>query len=82
MPSRRSRKSWSDLTHRQRTAVAMSAAVQMALAIAAWTDLARRDPWQINGSKKMWAAFIAVNFIGPIAYFTRGRRDETSPHTA
>ena len=53
-----------------------------ALTISAWTDLARRDPRQINGSKRMWAAIIAVNFIGPIAYFTRGRRDETAPHTS
>lgn len=30
MHSRRSRTSWPDLTHRQRTAIAMSAAVQMA----------------------------------------------------
>ncbi|GCE43613.1 PLD nuclease N-terminal domain-containing protein [Rhodococcus sp. USK10] len=78
----RRRYKWSDLTHRQRTAVAMSATVQVALAVAAWTDLARRDPRQINGSKRTWAAIIAVNFIGPIAYFARGRRDETAPHTA
>jgi hypothetical protein len=28
----------------------------------------------INGRKDVWAAVIAVNFLGPIAYFVRGRR--------
>jgi len=84
---------WARLTPLQRAALVVAAAVQLGLAVAAWTDLARRDPDEIRGSRTKWAAVIAVNFIGPIAYFRRARRSpaETrveigqvsrSPHSA
>jgi hypothetical protein len=44
------------------------------LAAAAWTDLARRPAAQVNGPKALWAGVISVNFVGPVAYFLRGRR--------
>jgi hypothetical protein len=28
----------------------------------------------VNGSKRLWALIIAINFFGPIAYFRWGRR--------
>lgn len=65
---------WQDLTSTQQVAVAGLAAVQIGLAGAAWTDLARRPAAQVNGKKSVWAAVIAINFIGPIAYFTKGRQ--------
>lgn len=65
--------SWSDLSTGQRRAVAVAGAVEVALAVAAWTDLARRPAAQVRGSKLRWAAVIAVNVVGPILYFTRGR---------
>jgi hypothetical protein len=68
------RKRWSDLTGGQRAAVIALAGVQLSLAAAAWTDLARRPAAEINGPKALWAAVIAVNFVGPGAYFLRGRR--------
>jgi hypothetical protein len=67
---------WADLTGKQRAALIVASSVQMSLAVAAWTDLARRPGWQVNGSKARWAAVIAVNFVGPIAYFRWGRRPE------
>jgi hypothetical protein len=63
---------WSDLSDRQRTAVLVGASIQLSLAATAWVDLARRPASQVNGSKALWAAMIGVNFLGPIAYFTRG----------
>jgi len=48
--------------------------IQLALAVAAWVDLARRPADQVNGRKGLWAAVIAVNWVGPIAYFVKGRR--------
>jgi hypothetical protein len=33
---------------------------------------------QVNGSKPRWAAIIAIDFVGPILYFTRGRRPSPS----
>ncbi|MDH6291009.1 PLD nuclease N-terminal domain-containing protein [Rhodococcus sp. NM-2] len=68
------RVTWSSLTTPQRAALVAAAAVQLGLAVAAWADLAKRDPREIRGSKTTWAAVIAVNFIGPIAYFRWARR--------
>lgn len=68
------KKTWSDLTPTQQTALLTAAAVQISLAATAWVDLARRPVDQVRGSKAAWAAAIAVNFIGPISYFAFGRR--------
>ncbi len=64
---------WSSLSGRQRAALVVAGATQISLAVAAWTDLARRPASQVNGSKPRWAAIIAVNFVGPLSYFRRGR---------
>jgi hypothetical protein len=64
---------WSDLTRGQRTVVLAAGSLQVALALTAWTDLARRPATQVNGSKARWAAIIAVNVIGPISYLRWGR---------
>jgi hypothetical protein len=77
-----SRRRWSDLTPRQQTAVLVLGSVQMSLAATAWTDLARRPAAAVNGSKLGWALVIAINFIGPLAYFRWGRRPPPSSATA
>jgi hypothetical protein len=69
----RTKKGWSDLSPGQRRATGVLGAVQAALAVAAWTDLARRPAGEVRGPKIAWAAIIAINFVGPIAYFARGR---------
>ncbi|EME55076.1 PLDc N-terminal domain-containing protein [Amycolatopsis decaplanina] len=48
--------------------------IQVTLAAVAWTDLALRPATEIRGSKRRWALIIAVNFAGPLAYLTWGRR--------
>ncbi len=65
---------WTDLSDRQQTAVLVAASVQLSLAATAWADLATRPAALVNGRKGVWAAVIGLNFLGPIAYFTRGRR--------
>ncbi|MCJ8504544.1 PLDc N-terminal domain-containing protein [Kocuria flava] len=67
-------KRWDELTDAQRTALLVLASVQVSLAVTAWTDLALRPAAQVNGRKAAWAAVIAVNFVGPVLYFTRGVR--------
>ena len=67
-------KKWSELSSRQRMAVGAVGAVELALAGAAYADLIRRPADEVNGSKGAWAAIIAVNVVGPIAYFVRGRK--------
>jgi hypothetical protein len=68
------RKKWAELTSGQKAALVVLGSLQLSLAATAWRDLARRPDRQINGRKGVWAAVIAVNWIGPLAYFRWGRR--------
>ena len=70
------RKKWSDLTSGQQTAILVVGCIQLSLAATAWADLATRPASEVAGSKAKWAAIIAINFVGPLAYFARGRRVE------
>lgn len=63
-----------ELTSGQQAAVLALASVQLSLATTAWADLATRPAPQVNGRKRVWAAVIAVNFVGPVLYFTQGIR--------
>ena len=74
-----SARTWSELSSRQKLALALLASTQLLLAACAWRDLAQRPAEDIRGSKRTWAAIIAINFIGPIAYFMRGRRVTSNP---
>lgn len=67
-------RSWDDLTPGQQTTVLTLASVQLSLAVTAWTDLAFRPASEVRGGKGRWAAVIAVSFVGPLVYFTRGIR--------
>ena len=68
------KKRWQDLTRNEKAAVLALGGVQFALATTAWIDLARRPAESIRGPKPAWALAIAVNFVGPVAYFTLGRK--------
>jgi hypothetical protein len=71
------RKRWNELSPRARRSIIIGGAFEAALKVAALTDLARRSPSQIRGSKPWWAAgIVLVNSVGavPIAYLTWGRR--------
>jgi hypothetical protein len=71
------RKRWSELSGPQQAAI-VAAVVQEALAAATLWDLRRRPGAQIRGSKKLWMAAAFGNFIGPLTYFTVGRRRGSS----
>lgn len=73
------KRGWSDLSDREKTLVLVAASVQLSLAATAWVDLARRPPELVRGPKAAWALGIAVNVVGPIAYFTLGRRRVANP---
>lgn len=66
---------WDDLAPSRKVLVMLLVSLQVSLAVSAWTDLAQRPADQVNGPKRRWAAIIAVNFVGPLLYFWRGRRD-------
>lgn len=69
-------KRWNDYSAGQRRVIGVLGACQLALAAAAWLDLARRPADLVVGRKPWWAMAIAVNFVGPIAYFRWGRKKE------
>jgi hypothetical protein len=64
---------WDDLPVAGKVAIMLLTAAQVSLAVSAWADLAERPASEVNGPKRRWAAVIAVNFVGPILYFWRGR---------
>lgn len=65
---------WQDFTPAQQAGLLVTASVQLSLAVSAWADLAARPADQVNGRKAVWAAVIAINVVGPLTYFTKGRR--------
>lgn len=69
-PTRR----WSDLSPSARRGVVLAATAQLTLLGAAWADLGRRTPEQVNGPRWVWALLSLVNFVGPVCYFVFGRR--------
>jgi hypothetical protein len=68
------KRSWNDLSGFQQAAIAFMAFVQIGLLAAALWDLAHRKPEEVRGPRAMWAALSFIDFIGPIAYFTVGRK--------
>jgi hypothetical protein len=68
------RRKLSDLSTAERAAVGAAGAVQIGLAAAALLDLRRRPARKIRGDKRLWVAAAFVNYAGPIAYFTYGRK--------
>jgi hypothetical protein len=69
-----SKRNWADLSTGQRVAVIILGTIQLGLLVAALWDLAHRDPDEIRGDRRMWAGIVFINWFGPLAYFTIGRR--------
>ncbi len=68
------RKRWSDLSTQQRGGITFLALLQLTLLALAQWDLSRRSDGEINGNKLLWRALVFINYFGPIAYFTFGRK--------
>jgi hypothetical protein len=67
-------KKWADLTMGKKACVIILGIGQVALLVAALWDLVHRGADEVRGDKRMWAALVFINWIGPIAYFTIGRK--------
>ncbi len=53
-------------------------AIQVVLLVIALIDLGRRDREAVRGPKLLWVfVVILVNLIGPVLYFTVGRKNES-----
>ncbi len=68
------KKKWSERSRCSRTLIVAAGVVEAVLLVATLIDIKRRPADQIKGSKRMWTALAFVNIVGPIAYFTCGRR--------
>lgn len=68
------KKRWDELTDLQKFAIALLGTLQVVLLVAALWDIRRRPEDQINGTKQFWTIAAFINLIGPIAYFTWGRK--------
>jgi hypothetical protein len=78
MARRPNKKKWEDLSPRTRATVIAVGAVQLALKVVAWRDLARRPREQVVGPKAAWFAAILANPGGPVLYYVFGRRRTTN----
>ncbi len=65
---------WDALSPGKKVLVMLLTSLQVSLAVSAWADLARRPAREIHGRKGVWAAIIAIDFLGPLLYFRRGRQ--------
>ena len=68
------KKSWNEFTGCQRATIVALALTQFGLLAAALWDVAHRKAEEVRGPRAMWAALSFIDFIGPIAYFTIGRK--------
>jgi len=68
------KKTWSERSKRSRKMIVGTGVVEVALLMAAIIDIKRRPADQIRGSKRMWTGLALVDIVGPLAYFTLGRR--------
>lgn len=58
----------------QKAGIGLVAVVQLALAVFAFVDLARRPADGVRGPKPAWIPVILVNWIGPAVYLAFGIR--------
>jgi hypothetical protein len=65
---------WANRSEGQRTLLIAAATAEATLKIVALIDIQRRPATQIRGPKALWRAAMAVNLLGPLSYFTIGRK--------
>lgn len=68
------KKSWSDLSPAQQKAIIVAGAAEIVVTAAALRDLTRRPKAAVRGPKALWVLALAVQPVGPLAYFKKGRR--------
>ena len=67
-------KKWSERSKLSRRLIVVAGVVEVVLLVATLIDIKRRPAGQIKGSKRMWTALAFVSILGPVSYFTFGRR--------
>lgn len=72
------KKTWSELSDAQKTAILVAGSVELALTATALVDLVRCPAAQVRGRKAVWALAVLVQPVGPIAYLAWGARRPSS----
>jgi hypothetical protein len=65
---------WANRSEGQRRLLIAAATAEATLKIVALIDIQRRPATQIRGPKALWRAAMVVNLLGPLSYFTIGRK--------
>lgn len=68
------KKSWSDLSPAQQKAIMVAGAAEAVITAVALADLVRRPKAAVRGPKALWVLALAVQPVGPLAYWKKGRR--------
>jgi hypothetical protein len=68
------KKRWADMSAGQKIGVIIAGTIQFGLLAAGLWDLAHRTPDEVRGDRRLWAGLMFVNWLGPLAYFTYGRK--------
>ena len=68
------KQSWSELSGGKKALVVVVSLAQIALTVAGYRDLAKRSADEVEGSKLAWGVAMLANWVGPIAYFAKGRK--------
>ena len=67
-------KKWGELSTPAKVSTIVMGLIQVGLLVAALADIRKRSADEINGSKAMWVGLSFINYVGPIAYFIKGRK--------
>lgn len=68
------KKSWADLTPKEKRVVYAGGTVEAVITVVALIDLSRRPADQVRGSKWAWLLSFVVQPFGRLSYFAIGRR--------
>jgi hypothetical protein len=68
------RTEFSALSTPARIGLLLGVGVEVSVKIAAWADLRRRPADKVRGPKWAWAVAQLVNGLGPVAYWSLGRK--------
>ena len=69
------KKRWADLSTGGKVAIIVLGTIQLALLVVTLWDIRQRPAEEIRGDKRMWTALAFIDWFGPLAYFTVGRKE-------
>jgi len=75
MSGMKSKKNWGELSPAAKVTTVVLGTIQIALLVATLWDIKKQPAEQIRGDKRIWVGVAFINWIGPLAYFTVGRKD-------